>query len=47
MDGLSTRDLRLLRDAFDPSIDAGTDDLIAQPVLDAILQLIPCDTLSL
>jgi DNA-binding CsgD family transcriptional regulator len=47
VDGLSTRDLRLLREALDPSIDAGSDALIAQPVLDEILRLIPCDTVSL
>ena len=47
MDGLSARDLRLLRDAFDPSVQPGTSDYIAQQVLDEIARLIPCDQLSL
>jgi DNA-binding CsgD family transcriptional regulator len=47
VDGLSARDLRLLRDAFDPSIEAGKAEFVAQPVLDEIARLIPCDQLSL
>ena len=47
MDGLSARDLRLLRDALDPAVEAGRADLIAQPVLDEIARLIPCDQVSL
>lgn len=47
MDGLSARDLRLLRDALDPSLEPGNAELIAQPVLDEIARLIPCDQLKL
>jgi DNA-binding CsgD family transcriptional regulator len=47
MDGLSARDLRLLRDALDPSLDSADDELIAQPVLDEIARLTRCDLLSL
>jgi DNA-binding CsgD family transcriptional regulator len=47
MDGLSARDLRLLRDALDPALDAPDDALIAQPVLDEIARVLGCDDVTL
>jgi DNA-binding CsgD family transcriptional regulator len=47
MDGLSARDLRLLRDALDPALDAPDDALIAQPVLDEIARVVGCDDVML
>ena len=47
MDGLSSRDLRLLRDALDPQLDAQPGDLIAQPVLDELARVIPSENVTL
>ena len=47
MDGLSSRDLRLLRDALDPHLDAQPGDLIAQPVLDELARVIPSENVTL
>ena len=47
MDGLSNRDLRLLRDALDPQLDAQPGQLIAQPVLDEIARLISSAVVTL
>lgn len=47
MDGLSVRDLRLLRDAFDPDLNPADDDLIPHYVLDEIDRLIPADNIVL
>jgi DNA-binding CsgD family transcriptional regulator len=47
MDGLSNRDLRLLRDALDPRLEAQPGELIAQPVLEEIARLIPSQNVTL
>jgi DNA-binding CsgD family transcriptional regulator len=47
MHGLSNRDLRLLRDALDPQLEAQPGEMIAQPVLEEIARLIPSDVVTL
>jgi DNA-binding CsgD family transcriptional regulator len=47
VDGLSLRDLRLLRDVLDPSLEAPPGQLIAQPVLEEIARVIPSDEVTL
>ena len=47
MDGLSNRDLRLLRDVLDPQLEALPGEMIAQPVLEEIARLIPSENVTL
>ena len=47
LDGLSNRDLRLLRDVLDPQLDPEPGELIAQPVLDELARLNPSENVTL
>lgn len=47
MDGISRRDLNLLRDALDPALRAEPHELIAQAVLEEVARLVPCEDVTL